>query len=201
MGCLVQLLGLIIGSVILYAVGGSFRTDVKITTGATGQGGAATFEESFTARHWLGGLIKGEQPDLQAVVARHVGGGKQLGELDVDFRHSFGNCMVTLFTIGIYSPTTVTVRGSVVTTEGPTSPAAPSAEAPPAVDPSAGAPREEPVEMRTWTDETGQHETQAKFLDFENGIVSLERPDGKEVSIAIERLSAQDQEWVRAQSP
>ena len=52
--------------------------------------------------------------------------------------------------------------------------------------------------FRTWTDTSGTHEIIAKFLDFRNGKVRLERKDDhKQIEIANSRLSKEDQRWVR----
>jgi hypothetical protein len=53
---------------------------------------------------------------------------------------------------------------------------------------------------RDWTDTTGKHTVQAKFVrfKFEGSLVYLERTDnGKLARIPISRLSKDDQAWVR----
>ena len=52
--------------------------------------------------------------------------------------------------------------------------------------------------FRTWTDATGDHRIVARFLDFKNGHVFLERKDDqKTIEVPSSRLSKEDQEWVR----
>ena len=51
-------------------------------------------------------------------------------------------------------------------------------------------------ELRKWTDSTGQFELQAKFISVEDGVVSLVREDGSKMSIALDKLSKADQEYV-----
>lgn len=55
----------------------------------------------------------------------------------------------------------------------------------------------DPPKIRTWTDATGKHKVEAKFLDFADGKVRLKRQDGKIVTMALERLSKADQKLVR----
>ena len=54
-----------------------------------------------------------------------------------------------------------------------------------------------PAEPRTWTDKTGKHKVEAKLLRVENGKVYLQREDGKEVALPIDKLSDEDQAFVR----
>lgn len=51
-------------------------------------------------------------------------------------------------------------------------------------------------ELRTWTDSTGRHELQAKFVSVKDGEVTLVREDGAKLAIALEKLSKADQEYV-----
>jgi len=53
------------------------------------------------------------------------------------------------------------------------------------------------VEPRTWTDQTGSHRTEAEFVAFQNGTVWLKRTNGLLISLPIDRLSADDQLFVR----
>lgn len=54
-----------------------------------------------------------------------------------------------------------------------------------------------PSAYRIWNDATGQHQTEAKLLDFEDGNVSLKKKDGSLITIPAGRLSAADQDYVR----
>ncbi len=51
---------------------------------------------------------------------------------------------------------------------------------------------------RTWTDITGKHQTEARALACENGNVRLRKANGQEITVAVEKLSRPDQQYVRA---
>jgi hypothetical protein len=53
--------------------------------------------------------------------------------------------------------------------------------------------------MRKWTDSTGTHTIEAEFVDFKDGKVRLKKKDGSIVSVSREKLSKDDQEYVRSQ--
>jgi len=53
-------------------------------------------------------------------------------------------------------------------------------------------------ESRIWTDITGKHEIRAKFVDLDNGMVRLERPNGDLTRIPLEKLSKDDQAYVQS---
>src|SRR5688500_10677205 len=55
------------------------------------------------------------------------------------------------------------------------------------------------AESRKWKDATGKFETEAEFVDFADGKVTLKKPDGSDVSVPMTRLSAADQAFVRAE--
>lgn len=113
-GCVAQVVAIVVAFLILFLVGGSFRTEVSLRLTPGVQGETITFEEQMKARHWLGGLIKGKQPDLNEVLRKYTMGGDRISEITIDTRHSFGDCVVTVITLSIYSPVTVTVSGTVV---------------------------------------------------------------------------------------
>ncbi|MCC5846471.1 MAG: hypothetical protein JJU29_00135 [Verrucomicrobia bacterium] len=48
-----------------------------------------------------------------------------------------------------------------------------------------------PDELRTWTTVTGQS-AEAKFVKFENGFVSFQSPEGREVSMPLHQLMPED---------
>ena len=50
---------------------------------------------------------------------------------------------------------------------------------------------------RTWTDAAGSHTIEAEFRGVVNGVVSLEKRDGKIVKLPVEKLSKEDQEWLQ----
>lgn len=59
----------------------------------------------------------------------------------------------------------------------------------------------EPDQLRTWTDATGKFRTDARFIDLKDGKVRLQKADGGTISIPIERLSEQDQEYAKSRVP
>ena len=52
--------------------------------------------------------------------------------------------------------------------------------------------------VRAWTDRSGQHQVQAKYLGMEEGKVKLERTDGKVILVPVESLSEADQRFIGA---
>lgn len=50
---------------------------------------------------------------------------------------------------------------------------------------------------RTWTDITGQYQTEAEFVRREDGKVRLRKPTGEEIEMPLERLSEDDRQWIR----
>ena len=57
--------------------------------------------------------------------------------------------------------------------------------------------RQDVSELRTWTDSTGQHQTQAKFVELRGTNVTLMLENGKEIQIALEKLSSEDRRIAR----
>lgn len=53
------------------------------------------------------------------------------------------------------------------------------------------------VEARPWTDSTGKRTTEADFVSLVDGKVTLKKPDGKTVTLALEKLSAADQKLAK----
>jgi hypothetical protein len=94
--------------------GGTFRTEVTYQPPKFGAvSGEVPFEETFTVRHWLGGLIRGETVDLDRKLERWIRDGEQVTHLVVETRLSVPNLLAKGFTLGIYTPETVLVRGRV----------------------------------------------------------------------------------------
>jgi len=221
-GCVFQIIVVVVAIVILALVGGSFRTQVTYPLRPAAQGRTVQFSETLTSRHWLGGLIKGEQPDLRQALAKYTAGGDEVGEISVDTRHTFGNCVVSLITLGIYCPVTVTVSGKVVASQAPAAkkaadvaPPNPEPKAakteepklekkaePPAKSPFSDTPPEatqapKKEEARTWTDVSGAFRVEAEFAGISDNAVQLKKADGKRISVPLDRLSKEDQDWVR----
>ena len=55
--------------------------------------------------------------------------------------------------------------------------------------------------LRTWTDSSGQHQTEAVFVGALDGEVVLKKKDGSIVSLRLEKLSQADQEYVKSRVP
>jgi hypothetical protein len=58
------------------------------------------------------------------------------------------------------------------------------------------APKQEPVK-RTWTDATGNYKVEAEYRGIINGMVILKKKDGKIIKLPMEKLSEQDQKWLK----
>ena len=54
-----------------------------------------------------------------------------------------------------------------------------------------------PQIVRTWTDRTGTYRVEAEFLSYGAGEVKLRKSSGEVLAVPIERLSDEDQHWVR----
>jgi len=52
-------------------------------------------------------------------------------------------------------------------------------------------------ELRTWTDSSGQFQIKARLLGAKDGSVRLRREDGQTLTVALEKLSEEDREFVR----
>ena len=56
-----------------------------------------------------------------------------------------------------------------------------------------GAKKETGSKLRTWTDKTGKFKVKAKFVELKDGDVVLETDEGKSVTLALDKLSKDDQ--------
>ena len=56
-------------------------------------------------------------------------------------------------------------------------------------------------DLRTWTDRSGTHHTEASFIECKDGIVRLKRKDGQTIKIPLGSLSGADREYVRQHTP
>lgn len=54
------------------------------------------------------------------------------------------------------------------------------------------------AESRIWTDASGKHKTTATFVSRDGTTVRLRRSDGKTIIMQMEKLSAQDQEYIES---
>ncbi len=48
--------------------------------------------------------------------------------------------------------------------------------------------------MRTWTDASGKYKTEAEFVEFKDGKVTLKKKNGKTVTLPLDRLSEHDRQ-------
>ncbi len=113
-GCIMQLLVFIGLLVALAVIGGSWRTEVIYRPPTKASSSDLTpFEEVWTANHFLGGVIRGEHKDLGPVLAKYIRPGEELTELSVTTKLTIGNVLLSMVTLGIYTPNTVEVRGFV----------------------------------------------------------------------------------------
>lgn len=115
--CFTWVIVLVVHVIITIVVGGLFRTDVTFPHTAKLTGKAVPFEENLTARHWIGGLAKGKQPDLNTALSKYMRAGEEVSELTVTTRHTIVDNILAVVTLGIYTPVTVTVKGTLVSPE------------------------------------------------------------------------------------
>lgn len=101
----------------VFLLNGTFRAEISYNlVPSTAEGREVTFEETYTSRHWLYGLIRGEQPDGTQALSKFIRPGERVTALSVGVHHSALDLLLTGVTVGIYSPVTVTVRGRFVRT-------------------------------------------------------------------------------------
>jgi len=54
-------------------------------------------------------------------------------------------------------------------------------------------------QVRTWRDATGKHSVQAELVEVQGGKVTLKKPDGRSITVPLEKLSAADQAYAKQQ--
>src|SRR5256885_1360485 len=54
------------------------------------------------------------------------------------------------------------------------------------------------AEGREWTDTTGKFKIEAELVAVRNGKVILEKPDGSVITVPLDKLSANDQAFLKA---
>ena len=57
--------------------------------------------------------------------------------------------------------------------------------------------RQQGAKIRVWTDRSGTHKTEAAFIDFKDGKVTLKKKDGTDVCPPLDSLSDADQRYVK----
>ena len=55
----------------------------------------------------------------------------------------------------------------------------------------------DPPQVRVWTDRSGTHKTEAAFIDFKDGKVTLKKKDGTTVTVPLDTLSEADRDFVK----
>ena len=83
-------------------------------TPAAGTAASDTFNVTMRAVHIFWGLAPVKEPALQPVLAGQLGTGGSVADLSIRTRKTLMDVLVTAFTLGFISPTTVTFRGVVV---------------------------------------------------------------------------------------
>jgi hypothetical protein len=58
----------------------------------------------------------------------------------------------------------------------------------------------EAAKWHTWTDAEGTHHIEAKFGGVRSGNVKLTKRDGTALTMPLEKLSDEDQEWIKNRS-
>ena len=108
-GCFIIIL------ILIAVTGGEWRTEMVYYTplvpGTVSE--QVQFSEDLNAKHWVLGFVQGEQPNLQQAIKKHVAEGTQLLQMTITTKHTFVDTLLTGITIGIYTPLTVNVRGTV----------------------------------------------------------------------------------------
>ncbi len=114
-GCITFVILMVIGYVIIGAIGGTIKTEVTVNPTFTPQyAETTTFEESMTSHHFLYGLVTGNQPDTSEVLDKYLDSGDKLAELTVTTKFTWLNLLISTVTLGIYIPTTVDIKGTII---------------------------------------------------------------------------------------
>ena len=102
-----------------------------------------------------------------------------------------GGCAMHLYPIGPTQSVRKVAPRAVAVDSSESKPAATTAKkkAPPVAA--------RPVDVRTWQDATGQFSLKASFLRFGAGVVTLRKEDGSTLKVPMEKLSEEDQEYIR----
>ena len=81
---------------------------------ASGTATSDTFNVTLHAMHIFWGLAPIKEPALQPVLAGQLGTGGSVADLTIRARKRWSDVVITAFTLGFISPTTVTYRGTIV---------------------------------------------------------------------------------------
>ncbi|MCD6415801.1 MAG: hypothetical protein J7M08_03790 [Planctomycetes bacterium] len=77
------------------------------------------FKDEKWDHFFIFALVPTSEPDLKAIVGRHVSPGCEVRNLKIRHEVTFLNALVWLFVGGIYNPMTTTVSGDVVRVQNP----------------------------------------------------------------------------------
>jgi hypothetical protein len=83
-------------------------------TPVSGTAASDTFNVTLHAVYIFWGLAEVKEPSLQPVLAGQLGNGGAVADLSISARKKWSDVLVTAFTLGFISPTTVTYRGVIV---------------------------------------------------------------------------------------
>ena len=109
-----QVFGMILGIIIMALVGGSFRTAISISNPTPPKAQLVSFKESWTARHWLGGLVETDAHDLTATLSKYSDHKEGIADATITTKFTAIDSLCAIFTIFIYTPNTVEVEGHVI---------------------------------------------------------------------------------------
>jgi len=112
----------VVALLLLGAAGGCVQTFDSTTLGVpvslAGAPGAPVegtpFRTSVHTLHGLFGLVALSQPSLQKALARQLVGGEQIAQLRIRTRSRWTDVLVTVLTVGLLAPRTVTFEGVIV---------------------------------------------------------------------------------------
>ena len=109
-----QVWGMIVGIIIMALVGGSFRTSITVNNTVPPNASLIAFKETWTARHWLGGLVKTDQRNLNDIVSKYEGKKRNIANATITTKFTAIDSLCAIFTIFIYTPNTVEVEGRII---------------------------------------------------------------------------------------
>jgi len=107
------------GIIIMIAMlitGGIFKTNVSVlvTDQETSTHDILEFNDEHTINHWLGGLIDGEQINVESELKKYVGSADKLSLFNVETKITFTNFLLCAITVYIYCPNTLVISGKVI---------------------------------------------------------------------------------------
>ena len=148
------------------------------------------------AINWSGQQTVGFDDRWSSKPLKPIYGGLDVKEIESDLRGRTGQF-----------PEPKVTKVLVGSEDAPFAAAAPAVASQQAVRPSATTPgtsqatitepKEHTSEFRTWTNSTGTSKIEAVFAGMELGKVKLTKKNGKKIQLPLEKLSSDDQEWIK----